>query len=467
MRRALFIAIIALAAIVPLTAHGFSMVVHYSTGNYYVPFFPYYYTGYRCYWGYYDLIIYDVVWYPFPWFVRHWRYTYYSPCGWYRYRYYDYRYPGSTRVFVNGRYRYRYPEPRTTRYVYTSPPSRHEIYRERYSASTRAIAPTRPVTRYRDAGTYASNDRRERPLPPDPRGGISTSSLERALPERTPTQPTRSTDITKTVHTPRDIESRSSSVEKQSIRSPEPISPPSTQKADLRTPATGVVREAPSKTSVESPAEPSTRTSDGGWSDYYGRQSVRTDDPRSVATKPAPDKTAPSTATVGTSTGRTSVEAPAEPSSRSSESSWDDYYRGRSFSTDESSSRTTVPSGSSSPATSSRTAPEPSSSRATVSDAPRSTSTTTAPAPSSSPSSDSDRSTTERYAPRPSSSTATPSTTRPSTGTSGSSYTPPSGTSRPSTAPSSGSTPSRSSGSSSRSSSDTESAPSSRSTRSR
>lgn len=76
-----------------------------------------------CYWGepspwdpWWECPCYWEVWawcsgrpyWMWPWWCRRYVEIYYSPCGRYYYVYYDYYLPGCRRVYVDGRYRYRY-----------------------------------------------------------------------------------------------------------------------------------------------------------------------------------------------------------------------------------------------------------------------------------------------------------------------------------------------------------------------
>ncbi|GEM_PF-2193348 len=96
--------------------------------------FGVYYDNCDCYWGepdpwdaWWDCPCYWDVWewcfvHPYwmwPRWCRVYVQSYYSPCGRYYYVYYDYQVPQSRRVYVNGRYRYRYEVPLGSTYSIT------------------------------------------------------------------------------------------------------------------------------------------------------------------------------------------------------------------------------------------------------------------------------------------------------------------------------------------------------------
>jgi len=60
--------------------------------------------------GYWDVWIWcqHRPYWMWPWWARRWVSLHYSSCGRYYYTYYDYYVPGARRIYVDGRYRYRY-----------------------------------------------------------------------------------------------------------------------------------------------------------------------------------------------------------------------------------------------------------------------------------------------------------------------------------------------------------------------
>jgi len=145
-------------------------------------------------------------WHPYwmwPWWCRQWVDYHYSSCGRYYYVYYDYYVPGCTRMYVDGRYRYRYSVEMDRSYTITeriprrtgmerpgyegAGPVPESAYRELQSLGPdyrvkTAAAHASPVTRTQsnrpDNSTVSPSSYRERPQVESGSSGSSYRTME-------------------------------------------------------------------------------------------------------------------------------------------------------------------------------------------------------------------------------------------------------------------------------------------------
>ncbi|MCK5832755.1 hypothetical protein KAH81_03695 [bacterium] len=138
-----------------------------------------------CYWDIWEWCSWHPYW-MWPRWCRRWVEAYYSPCGRYYYVYYDYFVPRSTRIYVDGRYRYRYDVPLGSSYNTTeriprrsglerpsgSPPRPETVTRTlenlgpEYRIKTVASHATQPTQSLRNSGSSVTpiSPSRERPI---------------------------------------------------------------------------------------------------------------------------------------------------------------------------------------------------------------------------------------------------------------------------------------------------------------
>jgi len=115
-----------------------------------------------CYWDVW-LWCYSHPYWMWPWWARQWVSYHYSSCGHYYYVYYDYYVPSSHRVYVDGRYRYRYSVELDRSYSRSERiPRRNGFERPMPSAVESALADRGPEYRIKDTpATWTSPEYRE------------------------------------------------------------------------------------------------------------------------------------------------------------------------------------------------------------------------------------------------------------------------------------------------------------------